>query len=288
MASSNVLSRPPNIRPDWTVDQNWESFSPSDHDRWRRLYDRQMQVLEGRACDAFFRGLHALDLHGNGIPDFAILNRQLTSKFGWTIVAVPGLIPDAVFFEHLANRRFPAGNFIRSESEFDYIEAPDIFHDVFGHIPMLTDRVFGDYIQAYGQGGLRALSLNCLDSLARLYWYSVEFGLINTDSGPRIYGAGILSSPAESCFALESSSPHRVGFDLMRVMRTLYRIDDFQEIYFQIKDFNELFEATLQDFAPIYQALQTCTTLQPDTILPSDIIVQRGDQHYRDRFSVTI
>jgi phenylalanine-4-hydroxylase len=283
MSSDSLPTLPPNARPDWTVDQNWDAFTPSEHERWTRLYDRQMQVLPGRACDAFFRGLEALDLHGNGIPDFAVLNRQLSKGFGWTIVAVPGLIPDAVFFEHLANRRFPAGNFIRAENEFDYIEAPDIFHDVFGHVPMLTDPVFGDYIQAYGQGGLRAAGLNSLEALARLYWYTVEFGLMTTAQGPRIYGAGILSSPAESCFTLESSAPHRLGFDLMRVMRTLYRIDDFQEVYFEIKDFEELFEATLQDFGPIYKALQTYSNLEPGAILETDRQYQRGDQHHRNR-----
>jgi phenylalanine-4-hydroxylase len=283
MSSDSLAVPPPHARSDWTVDQDWDAFSPSEHERWTRLYERQMHVLPGRACDAFFRGLEALDLHGDGIPDFKFLNRQLSKRFGWTIVAVPGLIPDAVFFEHLANRRFPAGNFIRSESEFDYIEAPDIFHDVFGHVPMLTDPVFGDYIQAYGQGGLRAAGLNSLEALARLYWYTVEFGLMTTTGGPRIYGAGILSSPAESRFALESRSPHRLGFELIRVMRTLYRIDDFQEVYFEIKDFNELFQATLQDFAPIYETLPTYPILKPGTIQATDVILQHGDQHHRDR-----
>lgn len=283
MSSGSLPAPPPHARPDWTIDQNWEAFSASEHERWTRLYERQMQVLPGRACDAFFRGLDALDLCGEGIPDFSILNRQLSKRFGWTIVAVPGLIPDAVFFEHLANRRFPAGNFIRAESEFDYIEAPDIFHDVFGHVPMLTDPVFGDYIQAYGRGGLRAAGLNSLEALARLYWYTVEFGLITTAQGPRIFGAGILSSPAESRFALESPAPHRLGFDLTRVMRTLYRIDDFQEVYFEIKDFSELFEATLQDFAPIYETLPSFPTLRPDAILATDTILQHGDQHHRAR-----
>lgn len=239
-----------------------------------------MHILPGRACDAFLDGLSVLDLHGDGIPDFMALNQQLEPISGWTIVAVPGLIPDIVFFDHLANRRFPAGNFIRSEAEFDYIEAPDVFHDIFGHVPMLTNQVFADYMQAYGQGGLRALNLNSLDALARLYWYTVEFGLVDSPNGPRIYGAGILSSPAESCYCLESSSPNRIGFNLLRVMQTLYRIDDFQETYFQIQDFNDLFQATSQDFAPLYKALEAAPSFAPGETLPQDCILQSGDQSY--------
>ncbi|MEN9874956.1 MAG: hypothetical protein RL186_1853 [Pseudomonadota bacterium] len=256
--------------PDWTIDQGWKSYSDADHARWTRLYERQMDVLPGRACDAFLRGLDALDLHGSGIPDFNRLNESLNARSGWTVVAVPGLIPDAIFFDHLANRRFPAGNFIRSDAQFDYISEPDVFHDVFGHVPMLTDKVFGDYMQAYGQGGLRALGLHSLDALARLYWYSVEFGLMMTPDGMRIYGAGILSSPGESCFALEDPAPHRIGFDLQRVMRTLYRIDAYQDCYFVIDSFEQLFTATQQDFAPIYRALANQPTLAPSDTASGD------------------
>ena len=271
---------PPHASADWTIDQNWSSYSAEEHQRWTRLHERQMQILPGRACDAFMDGLSVLDLHGEGIPEFEALNKQLQAISGWTIVAVPGLIPDSVFFEHLANRRFPAGNFIRSEAEFEYIEAPDVFHDIFGHVPMLTNQVFADYMQAYGQGGLRAMNLNSLDALARLYWYTVEFGLIDSATGPRIYGAGILSSPAESCFCLESPSPNRVGFDLLRVMQTRYRIDDFQETYFEISDFNDLFHATSQDFAPLYRALEAAPNYAPGEILANDAVIQMGDHSY--------
>lgn len=279
---------PPHANADWTIDQNWSAYRDEEHDRWKRLHERQMQVLPGRACDAFLEGLSVLDLHGDGIPDFTALNQQLQPITGWTIVAVPGLIPDLVFFDHLANRRFPAGNFIRSESEFDYIEAPDVFHDIFGHVPLLTNHVFADYMQAYGQGGLRAMNLDSLDALARLYWYTVEFGLITTPKGPRIYGAGILSSPAESCYCLESPSPNRIGFDLKRVMQTRYRIDDFQETYFEILDFNELFEATSQDFAPIYKALDGATSFAPGHTLPQDRLLQRGDRSYIQNSHVSL
>lgn len=246
---------PPGSALDWTIDQNWPAYSSDEHARWTALYERQMEILPGRACDAFMRGLDRLDLHGEGIPDFKRLNEGLSALTGWSIVAVPGLVPDAVFFDHLANRRFPAGNFIRTKEQFDYISEPDVFHDVFGHVPLLADPVFGDYMQAYGIGGLRALGLHSLNSLARLYWYTVEFGLIKTPAGLRIYGAGILSSPAESVFALSHSSPNRLGFDLTRVMRTLYKIDDFQESYFVIDSFEQLFAATQQDFGPIYEGL---------------------------------
>jgi phenylalanine-4-hydroxylase len=281
MNTKDMDSTPPtHAAADWTMDQNWSAYTSEEHQRWTRLHERQMQILPGRACDAFIDGLSVLDLHGEGIPEFRALNEQLHAISGWTIVAVPGLIPDNVFFDHLANRRFPAGNFIRSDAEFDYIEAPDVFHDIFGHVPMLTNQVFADYMQAYGQGGLRAMRLNNLDALARLYWYTVEFGLIASPAGPRIYGAGILSSPAESYFCLESPSPNRLGFDLLRVMQTRYRIDDFQETYFEITDFNDLFRATSQDFAPLYKQLEVAPSYAPYETLLSDTLIQMGDRTY--------
>lgn len=261
---------PPGARPDWTIDQDWGHYTDEEHDRWRRLYRRQMELLPGRACGAFLAGLEALDLASGGVPDFATLNRELEALTGWTVVAVPGLVPDAVFFEHLAARRFPAGNFLRSEAEFDYIEAPDVFHDVFGHVPLLADPVFAGYMQAYGAGGLRALHLDVLPQLARLYWYTVEFGLIEEPGGLRIYGAGILSSPAECVHAVESPRANRLGFALERLMRTRYRIDDVQETYFAIRSFQDLFDATLQDFGPVYARLKDAPVLAPSVVLPQD------------------
>ena len=260
---------------DWTIDQNWQAYSDAEHARWTALYERQMELLPGRACDAFMQGLDRLDLHGEGIPDFKRLNEGLSALTGWTIVAVSGLVPDAVFFDHLANRRFPSGNFIRRQDQFDYISEPDVFHDVFGHVPLLADPVFGDYMQAYGKGGLRALGLHNLDALARLYWYSVEFGLIATPDGLRIYGAGILSSPGESCFALDSAKPNRIGFDLTRIMRTLYKIDDFQETYFVIDSFDQLFAATQQDFGPIYEGLVGLPDLGTRDVLAGDSLIKK-------------
>ncbi|MFM6854289.1 MAG: phenylalanine 4-monooxygenase, partial [Sphingopyxis sp.] len=162
---------------DWTVDQNWAGYSAADHGVWDQLFARQSALLPGRAADAFMRGLDALALDQPGIPDFTALNRRLMAATGWQVVAVPGLVPDDVFFDHLANRRFVSGRFIRTADQLDYLQEPDVFHDVFGHVPMLADPVFADYMQAYGRGGQRSARFGALDKLARLYWYTVEFGL---------------------------------------------------------------------------------------------------------------
>ena len=233
-ADGHTPSPPPGARPDWTIDQGWDRYTAAEHQVWITLYERQTALLPGRACDPFLKGLDALDLHRAGIPEFGRINEELKRLTGWTVVAVPGLVPDDVFFEHLANRRFPAGRFIRKPEELDYLQEPDVFHDVFGHVPMLTDPTFADYMQAYGEGGLRALHLGQLHNLARLYWYTVEFGLLQTPAGLRIYGAGIVSSHAESIFALDDPSPNRLGFDLGRVMRTPYRIDDASGVGVQL------------------------------------------------------
>jgi phenylalanine-4-hydroxylase len=257
---------------DWTVPQDFESYTPSEHDIWVTLYRRQRAILPELACDAFLRGLDKLDL-SDGIPEFGALSDRLARLTGWRVVAVPGLVPDEVFFEHLANRRFPAGRFIRHPEQLDYLQEPDVFHDVFGHVPMLTDPVFADYMQAYGQGGLRALGMGHLKNLARLYWYTVEFGLLQTGDGLRIYGAGIVSSATESRFSLFDPSPHRIGFDLRRLMRTPYRIDDFQEVYFVVPSLQTLLDVTVQtDFAPLYTALQTLADIGIGTVLPEDEI----------------
>jgi phenylalanine-4-hydroxylase len=271
---------PPGARPDWTIDQRWDAYSPAEHDVWITLYERQAGLLAGRACDPFLKGLEALDLHRTGIPDFARINEELNRLTGWSVVAVPGLVPDEVFFDHLANRRFPAGQFIRRPDQLDYLQEPDIFHDVFGHVPMLTDPVFADYMQAYGQGGRRAMGLGRLHNLARLYWYTVEFGLLHTPQGLRIYGAGIVSSHAESIFALDDPSPNRLGFDLERTMRTPYRIDDFQQVYFVVPSLQALLDATLQDFAPIYDRLSRAADIPIAAIEPDDRVFTRGTQAY--------
>ena len=271
---------PPGSAVDWTISQGWDAYGSEDHRSWLSLYDRQVSVLPGRACDAFLRGLDALDLRGDGIPDFERISERLRAQTGWSVVAVPGLIPDAVFFDHLAHRRFPAGNFIRGPEELDYLQEPDVFHDVFGHVPMLTDPVFADYMQAYGRGGGRALQLGRLHNLARLYWYTVEFGLMQSADGLRIYGAGIVSSRTESVFCLDDGSPNRIAFDLERVMRTPYRIDDFQQVYFVIPSLEQLLEVTQRDFGALYGRLGRSADIAISAIMPTDRVVSRGDQAY--------
>lgn len=255
------------------VDQAWNDYSKAEHTLWQRLHMRQSALLKGRAADEFLDGIHALDLHGDGIPDFEVLSEKLLALTGWRVIPVAGLIPDEAFFGMLAARLFPAARFLRREDQIDYISEPDIFHDVFGHVPMLTNPVFADYLQAYGAGGLRAMGFGALDQLARLYWYTVEFGLIETSDGLRIYGSGIVSSPSETKYAVESAVPNRIRFDLKRVMRTLYEIDDLQKSYFVIKSYDELFEATGQDFGPIYRSLAGAETIPCDGKIANDVLV---------------
>lgn len=274
-------SPPPGANADWTIPQEWDRFSESEHRVWDTLFARQAAMLPGRACDAFLRGIDVLKLEKPGIPDFAELNKRLMAATGWQVVAVPGLVPDEVFFDHLANRRFVSGNFIRRADQLDYLQEPDVFHDVFGHVPMLADPVFADYMEAYGKGGLRSLELGSLKKLARLYWYTVEFGLMRENGGLRIYGAGIVSSFAESVFALDDASPNRIGFDLERVMRTEYRIDDFQQNYFVIDSLEGLLKTTLDtDFAPLYERLETLPDIKIAEIVEGDAVITDGTQEY--------
>ena len=272
-------AKPP-VSGNWTIDQEWESYTAEEHAVWKTLYERQSKLLPGRACDEFVQGMRDLAMDGDRIPDFRRLSEVLEKRTGWSVVAVPGLVPDEVFFDHLANRRFPAGQFIRRPDQLDYLEEPDVFHDVFGHVPMLTDPDFAAYMEAYGKGGQRAAGLGMLQNLTRLYWYTVEFGLMQDTDGLRIYGAGIVSSATESVFALEDPSPNRLGFDLERVMRTLYRIDDFQQVYFVIDSLEALKDETLKDFGPIYERLKGQDDLAIETVLPSDRVFTRGTQAY--------
>ena len=261
---------------DWTIDQRWASYTPAEHAVWTTLFERQTQLLPDRACDAFVQGMRQLPIDARQIPDFRVLSEVLMRHTGWQIVAVPGLVPDEVFFEHLAHRRFPAGQFIRRADQLDYLEEPDVFHDVFGHVPMLMNPVMADFIQAYGVGGLRAQRLGELEHLARVYWYTVEFGLVQQADGLRLYGAGIASSFSETRFALDDASPNRIRFDLDRVMRTRYRIDDFQESYFVLGSLDELLDLARIDFAPHYQAIAGLPEHEPGTLLPGDRVLTRG------------
>ena len=279
--AADSLIRPPEAAEDWTIPQHWERYTAQEHAVWDTLFARQSALLPGRATPEYLAGLDILHLSRPGIPNFEELSEKLGKATGWSVVAVPGLVPDEVFFEHLANRRFVAGQFIRRPDQLDYLQEPDVFHDVFGHVPMLSHPVFADYMQAYGQGGLRAMQYGAIDKLARLYWYTVEFGLIRSGDSLNIYGAGIVSSHGESIFALDDPSPNRIAFDMERVMRTKYRIDDYQQAYFVIDSFEQLLHATLDtDFAPLYAKLAALPDLEVADILPDDKVITRGTQEY--------
>lgn len=265
----------------YIIDQGWRNYSAEDHGTWRILYNRQRELLKGRACPEFIDNMDKLGIDDSEIPDFTKLSASLKNLTGWEVVAVPGLIPDLPFFKMLSERKFPAGHFIRKRHQLDYIEEPDIFHDVFGHVPLLAHPVFADYLEAYGKGGLRAHQFGTINNLARLYWYTVEFGLIRSAEGLRIYGAGILSSSGESVFSLDDPSPNRIAFDLKRVMQTNYRVDDYQQTYFVIDSFEQLFQQTYQDFAGLYDELKTQPRqIAPDEVLPEDTILTKGTQAY--------
>jgi phenylalanine-4-hydroxylase len=259
----------------YAVEQKWQNYTPPQHALWRRLYQRQARLVPARACDVYIESLAKLDA-ADGIPRFERTSDVLFKATGWRLVAVPGLVPDITFFEHLANRRFPVTVWLREPHEFDYIVEPDVFHDFFGHVPLLFNPVFADHLQEYGKGGLKALKLDGLRFLARLYWYTIEFGLIQSPQGLRAYGAGILSSGGEIDYCLTDPRPRRLPFDVERIMRTLYKIDSYQQTYFVVRDFQQLFDDTVPDFTPVYRKLQSLPALPADTLLAGEIDLGRG------------
>ena len=282
-ATAELTERPETrlvTRDDFTIDQPLERYVDTDHAVWAHLYARQASLLEDRVCHAFLEGLGKLDLPKHRVPSFAALNRRLRAATGFEIVAVPGLVPDRVFFEHLANRRFPVTWWMRRPDQLDYLQEPDCFHDLFGHVPLLIDPVFADYMQAYGRAALAfAHDANALPLFARLYWYTVEFGLIRDAAAPngvRVYGAGIVSSKSETLYSLDSDSPNRIGFALERVLRTRYRIDTFQKTYFVIDDFRQLFDIARADFAKLIPAFAGAPALGAGEVLPGDTVITRG------------
>ena len=247
------------MRADFTVAQDMRDYTPEQEDRWQRLLARQLALIPGRACDAFLDAVAALDMR-RGIPDFSQVNSALKSTTNWELVAVPGLLPDEAFFTHLANRRFPVTVWLREESEFDYIVEPDLFHDFFGHVPMLFTPIYANHLEAYGHGALKAKRLGGLDWLARLYWYTIEFGLIREHGKILAYGAGVLSSPKELIYAIESTIPKRLPFDVMTSMRTKFLIDDVQTTYFVLDSLQQLRDDTAPDFTPHYEILRKKNT----------------------------
>jgi phenylalanine-4-hydroxylase len=270
-------TRPPRgdyseARDDYTCDQHWERYTAQEHGLYARLLARQLAQVHGQACEEFIHALKELG-EADTIPRFEQISDPLRRATGWEVVAVPGLIPEQAFFSLLANRRFPVTVWLRAPEEFDYIVEPDVFHDLFGHVPLLFNPVFADYMQAFGRGGLKAEGLQALEYLARLYWYTVEFGLIATPRGLRVYGAGILSSVGETEYALTSLKPQRIAFDVKRVLRTPYKIDDYQSLYFVVESFDQLFAATAPDFTPLYAEIAQLPALSIGTQL-------RGERLY--------
>ncbi|MBX3700248.1 MAG: phenylalanine 4-monooxygenase [Dokdonella sp.] len=260
------------------VEQPWAEYTPVEHATWARLFERQREVLQGRSCSEFVANQQRFGMSADAIPRFDDINEVLARSTGWQIVGVEGLLPELTFFEHLANRRFPVTWWIRKPEQIDYIAEPDLFHDLYGHVPLLLDPAFADYMQAYGRGGVKAhgIGADALMYLTRLYWYTVEFGLIRQPDGLRIYGAGILSSKGESIHCLESAAPNRIGFDLMRIMRTRYRIDSYQKTYFVIDSFEQLMHATQPDFTPYYRELASLPTIAAGDVLAGDAVFNRG------------
>ena len=260
------------------VEQPWDNYSREDHEAWATLFRRQRALLPGRACRELLENQERFGMSESEIPRFDDLNVMLRAATGWELIGVEGLLPDDVFFGHLAKRRFPVTWWIRKLDQLDYISEPDLFHDLFGHVPLLLNPVFADYMHAYGCGGVKARDLgpDALKRLTRLYWYTVEFGLLRTQEGLRIYGAGIVSSKGESIYCLDSPVPNRLGFDLRRVMRTQFRIDTYQETYFVIDDFESLFEATRHDFEPVYAELLASEDIAASAIVPADSVHHAG------------
>ena len=260
---------------DYTCPQNWASYTEADHDTYRRLYERQSALLPGLACDAFIEALPSLGVKDR-IPRFEEINERLKPATGWEIVAVPGLIPERPFFDLLANRRFPVTDWIRKPGEFEYIVEPDVFHDLFGHVPLLFNPVFADYVQRYGAGGLKAHDLGAGELLSRLYWYTIEFGLIQQADGLRAYGAGILSSSGELRHSVGSPKPLRIALDLVRCMRTRYKLDDYQATYFVIESFQQLFDFTAPDFTLLYEAVRASGEIDAGASIASDSRITLG------------
>ena len=273
MAATHIFDAPPDgVAADWTMPQNWTAVTAEQHSTWRTLFDQQSWALEGYASRAFLKGLDILRQLPPGVPEFTALNALLKPVSGWEVVAVPGWIPNEPFFEHLANKRFPAANFLRPPEQIAYSEEPDMFHDIFGHIPMLIDPAFCDFLVAYGEAGLRAEKLGASDYLGRLWFYTVEFGLIVEDGELRACGGGLLSSLAETVSALTSTEPRRVWLDVARVMRTKYHFDEFQQTYFVVASFEDLLRATEQtDFASVYRKIAGEAALEPGDVYPGDL-----------------
>lgn len=246
MNPNGNLALASNDPPGWhrhVVPQRWEHFTADDHAVWDLLFDRQVQAIGPRLVDAFQRGLDVLRLGHPGIPHIGELNQRLGAATGWSTVAVPGLIPDEDFFAMLTERVFPVGNFIRRRGQLDYLEEPDLFHDIFGHVPMLADPVMAALMEEVGRLGVEACAAGRGELVARLYWHSVEFGLAREQGELRILGAGLASSFGESRSALDDEAIERRPFSVGEAVRTPYRHDAFQPLYLVAEDLSEALES---------------------------------------------
>ncbi len=262
---------------DYTVSQQYQNYTAEDQSVWRELWQRQIKLLQTHATPEFIAGVDLVGAGPEAIPRFEVASEALRKRTGWEIVAVPGLIPEREFFAHLAARHFPVTVWIRRRDELDYLVEPDLFHDFFGHVPLLAQPAFADFVQAYGQLGPVAARHDAYRVFARLYWYMVEFGLMQTPAGLRAYGAGMLSSAGETRYCLESPVPNRVAFNLERVLSTNYLIDAFQQTYFVIEHYEELFQAVLgADLDALFERLKLQPGHDPRIILPSDRVISRG------------
>ena len=259
------------------IDQNWGAYSAADHNTWKTLYNRQLETLKARVCEEYLAGLKTLHLVADTVPDFAQMNKHLRAATGWEVLAVPGLIASKPFFSMLANRQFPAGTFIRTPEQLDYLEEPDIFHDVFGHIPLLSNPAYANYMQEYGRAGLAALEHKGIKFLARLNWYTIEFGLIKNNGEVKAYGAGIMSSYGEAKYLFNDPSANWLQFDIDRVLRTGYYIDDLQASYFTIDSFESLFKQCIErPFIPLYEKFRAMPALTPFEIVEGDTVLRKG------------
>lgn len=270
------------------IDQNWSKYTAQDHGTWKTLYNRQIENLKGHVCEEYLRGLKTLHLVADEVPDYEKLNRHLRAATGWEILPVPGLIASKPFFTMLANKQFPAGTFIRTPEQLDYLEEPDIFHDVFGHVPLLSHPDYANYMQEYGKAGLKALDHKGIKFLARLNWYTIEFGLIKNNGDIKAYGAGIMSSSGETKYMVSDPSANWIQFDIDRVLRTGYYIDDFQSTYFVIDSFESLFtQCTERPFVPLYGQFRAMPTLTPFEVYGEDKVLRKGTGEYWKAFPQT-
>jgi phenylalanine-4-hydroxylase len=242
--STHYLAREPDV-------SGFIHYPQAEHQVWNTLITRQLKLIEGRACQEYLDGIEQLDLHHERIPQLGEINQVLAASTGWQVARVPALIPFQTFFELLASKQFPVATFIRSQHELDYLQEPDIFHEIFGHCPLLTNPWFAEFTHTYGKLGLKA-NKQQRTYLARLYWLTIEFGLVDTNQGRRIYGGGILSSPKETLYCL-SDQPQQLAFDPVEAMRTPYRIDILQPLYFVLPDLKRLFELAKEDIMALTQ-----------------------------------